>query len=338
MCNSRAYERLEAANKAILRAADLIQQLLTFAKGGAPIRKTANIAGIIRETAGFVLRGSNVKCIYKMDDNLWHVDIDEGQISQVIQNLIINAQQSMPEGGIIQIRAENTVSISGTAMPAHDAGYVKISIQDQGIGISKEHLQKIFDPYFTTKEMGRGLGLAVVYSIIRSHGGHISAESEPRKGSTFTIHLPVSEKQSEEKVIAENEQITGEGRILIMDDEEMVRNSVGEILKIIGYDVGYAQDGSEAIELYRKAKESAHPFDAVILDLTVPGGVGGVEAARKLREIDPRVKAIVSSGYSNDPVMANFRDYGFNAVITKPIKVADLSNVLSKMTRKDTDN
>jgi CheY-like chemotaxis protein len=266
-----------------------------------------------------------------MPDNLWPVEVDVGQISQVFQNLIINADQSMPEGGTIQIHAENAIVHTNTELPLQQGKYVKITIHDQGRGISEEHLQNIFDPYFTTKEMGRGLGLTITFSIIKSHGGHISAESELGRGTTFNIYLPASEKKTVLKESYESTTLVGEGKILIMDDEEMVRSSLGEMIAAIGYEVELAKDGKEAVELYKKAMNSAEPFDAVILDLTVPGGMGGKEAIKKLREIDPHINALVSSGYSNDHVMANFRKYGFNDVIVKPYTPQELSGILLKV-------
>ena len=320
---SKAYDHLENTEKALGRAGDLTQQLLTFSRGGEPVKKTTAIVEIIKEFAEFALRGSNVNCEYNLTDNLWPVEVDQSQISQVIQNLVINAKQSMPEGGTIHVRAENAMFHSGTDEPLQGGRYVKITVHDHGIGIALEHLQKIFDPYFTTKDTGRGLGLAIAYSIIKKHEGHISVESQLGGGSTFTVYLPASEKY--EKHVDSSEPyedtaLVGEGRVLIMDDEEMVRNSLGEVLAVSGYEVEYAKDGKEAIELYEKSMKLAKPFNAVILDLTVPGGMGGKEAIKKLLAIDPNVKAIVSSGYSSDPVMANFREYGFSNVIAKPYK------------------
>jgi CheY-like chemotaxis protein/anti-sigma regulatory factor (Ser/Thr protein kinase) len=326
---SRAYRRLEEAERATMRAADLTQQLLTFSKGGAPIKRSASIVEIIEESARFALSGSNVKCVCQFPDNLWSVEVDEGQMHQVFHNLVINADQAMPEGGIITVHADN--AILGAGGPVQAGKYVKIVFEDQGTGISEEHIQKIFAPYFTTKEKGRGLGLAVVYSIIKNHGGHITVESRLGAGTTFTLYLPASDKPIAEEKGHEEEPIVGKGRILLMDDEDVVRDIAGEILKEIGYEVEIAKDGREALELYRTAEESARPFDVVIMDLTIPGGMGGKEAIKKLHEINPRVKAIVSSGYANDPVMANFRDYGFDAVIPKPYSGKDLSRIVHKI-------
>ncbi|MGC2063534.1 MAG: ATP-binding protein, partial [Thermodesulfovibrionales bacterium] len=322
------YERLVEAEKATHRATDLTQQLLTFSKGGSPVKITTSIAAIIQESSSFVLRGSNVKCEIIMTDAIEPIEVDVGQMSQVIQNLVINASQAMPAGGVIRISVDNFMLWAGTGVPLPEGKYIKIAVEDRGTGISEEHLQKIFDPYFTTKRLGSGLGLAIVYSIMKSHGGYITAESSIGIGTIFTLYLPVSENNfAVEKPAVEN-LISGKGRILLMDDEEMVRNVTGAMLKNIGYEIAYASDGLEMIEVFMKARESACPFDAVILDLTVPGGMGGKEAIKKLRQIDPHVKAIASSGYSVDPVMSNYESYGFTAAIAKPYRYIDLSNIL----------
>ncbi len=325
------FKRLIESEKAVLRAKDLTQQLLTFSKGGVPIKKTVSIGELIRDSTSFALRGSNVKCEFMFPENLWPVEIDEGQISQVINNLVINADQAMPEGGTIEIVAENKTIEYESSQSLSEGRYVEITIKDMGIGIQKEHLQKIFDPYFTTKQKGSGLGLAVTYSIVKQHSGHITIESEYGAGTNVHIYLPASEKEIPDKKYAEKRPIIGKGRILFMDDEEIVRNVAGEMLRQLGYEVEFALDGAEAIELYSEAKESERPFDSVIMDLTVPGGMGGREAIKKLVEIDPGVKAIVSSGYSNDPVMANYWDYGFSNVIVKPYNMVEISEILYRV-------
>lgn len=327
---SRAHSRLEEAEKAIMRASRLTQQLLAFAKGGSPVTHSTSIAAVLQESAEFVLRGSNSRCELAISKNLWPVEVDEGQISQVFQNLIINADQSMPEGGIIRIGAENVVANQGTDLPLQEGKYVKIIIQDQGMGISEDNMDKIFDPYFTTKESGRGLGLAITFAIIRNHGGHISAESRVGCGTTFNIYLPASGEKTEKHEPDEGAALVGTGKILIMDDDAMVRNSLGEMIATFGYKVTLVKDGQEAIEIYAKAMKSGEPFNAVILDLTVPGGMGGKEAIRKLCEIDPNIISIVSSGYSNDRVLANYKKYGFSDVIVKPYKPRQLKETLRK--------
>ena len=324
---NKVSERLSEAEKASLQARDLTQKLLTFSKGGFPVKKAASISELIRDSAGFVLSGSNVRCEYSTPGNLWPVDVDEGQISQVINNLIINADQAMQQGGIIQVSCENVVLNKADLLPLKGGNYVKISIKDHGVGIPEKYIEKIFDPFFSTKLNGTGLGLSTVYSIIKRHNGYITVESKKEVGTTFYIYLPASRKDIQQKK-DDTVIIGGKGKILVMDDEEIVREVLGAMLVSIGYGVEYATNGEEAVELYRVAKGSGAPFDAVILDLTIPGGMGGKKAMQGLLKIDPGVKAIVSSGYSNDPVMADFREYGFSGVAAKPYKIKQLSETL----------
>jgi nitrogen-specific signal transduction histidine kinase/CheY-like chemotaxis protein len=327
-------QRLTAAENASLRARDLTLQLLTFSKGGAPIKRTTSMGVLIKDSVSFASSGSNVICEFAIPDDLWVVDIDEGQMSQVIHNLIINADQAMPGGGTILVSCRNTTVSQDDGLPLKSGNYILISISDQGQGISPKYLPKIFDPYFTTKETGRGLGLAMVYSIVRNHEGHITLESKIGVGTTFKIYLPASGSRISGDNIAESQLRTAKGKILVMDDEAIVRESMIEILSFAGYEVESAKEGTEAIDAYIKAKASDKPFDIVIMDLTIPGGMGGKEAIETLKEIDPEIKAIVSSGYSNDPVMANFRAYGFEGAVSKPYKVAEIVDTLYKVIKR----
>lgn len=326
------YQRLSEAEKASIRARDLTQRLLIFAKGCAPVKKVASIAELVRESADFALRGSDVGYDFSIPDNLWPAEVDEGQISQVIHNIILNAVQAVADGGEVHLHCENAAVGRKEAEdnPSLQKGdYVKISIKDNGIGIPAENLKRIFDPYFTTKPKGSGLGLATSYSIIKNHNGHITVESRTGVGTVFYIYLPASHKKIPAKQKTEKAAVFGKGRVLVMDDEDMIRDAAGSVLKRIGYEAEAAKDGAEAIELYRKGMESGRPFDAVLMDLTIPGGMGGKETIKRLLEIDPNVKAIVSSGYSEDPVMAEFRKYGYRGVIAKPYEAEQLSRVLS---------
>ena len=327
----KVYDRLVRAEKASMRAKDLTQRLLTFSKGGAPIKEITSIVNLVKESATFALTGSNIICKFTIPHDIWKVEIDKGQISQVINNLVFNADQAMPDGGTIVINVEN-INIGKESTLFLNAGkYVKINIEDQGIGISEKHLNKIFDPYFTTKTKGSGLGLATVFSIIKNHDGLITVDSKLGVGTKFSIYLPASTEKALEEGKKEGKPLIGKGRILLMDDEELLREVAGEMIENLGYEIEFAKDGNEAISLYKNALKSSIPFDAVIMDLTIPGGMGGKYAIKKLLKIDPDAKAIVSSGYSNDPIMSEFKKYGFVGVVAKPYKVEELGKILHKV-------
>ncbi|MFH0754164.1 MAG: ATP-binding protein, partial [Candidatus Omnitrophota bacterium] len=320
------FDLLGEAETATARAQTLTKQLLTFAKGGTPVKETASIKEILKESSSFALRGSKSGCEFSIAEDLWPAEVDVGQISQVINNIVINANQAMPEGGIIQLCAENKVVEDRHSLPIKPGRYIKISIKDQGVGIAQNHLLKIFDPYFTTKYEGSGLGLATTYSIIKKHDGHITVESQLGIGTKIYIYLPATDKAVPEK--EEVRLIAGQGKILVMDDEASLRELLKTMLEKLGYEPEFAKDGAETIRMVKEALEAEKPYDAVILDLTIPGGMGGKEAINKLLEIDPEVKAIVSSGYSNDPVLANFQEYGFKGVMPKPFAFQSLGKLL----------
>jgi PAS domain S-box-containing protein len=324
----KVHRKMAEASKACLKGKELTNQLLTFSKGGAPVKKTGSITGLLEESSRFALTGSNVRCELAVPEGIWTVDVDPGQMSQVFHNLILNADQAMPDGGLIRVRAENVNLEHAPDRTVPEGTYVKISITDQGHGIPEANIRKIFDPYFTTKQKGSGLGLAISYFIIKNHGGYITVSSEPGVGTTFEIYLPASSKRVPDDDAEPAKPLGGKGRILVMDDENEVRSVVGEILSHIGYDVELAREGAEAVTLFRKALEESRPFDVVIADLTVPGGMGGKELISSLLKIDPGVRAIVSSGYSNDPVMANYRQHGFRGVVAKPYRIKELNDVV----------
>lgn len=335
----RIVERLTEAEKACQRAKELTGQLLTFSKGGRPVRRVMLLPELIIETVSLSLTGSNVNCNYEIPENLNAVEIDEAQIRQVLHNLVINALEAMPSGGGLRVRAENIAVNSAFGLPLKEGTYIRISIEDQGVGIPEEDLQRLFDPYFTTKEMGSqkgmGLGLTICYSIVKNHEGFMTVTSKVNQGTTFDVYLPAFQGMLLQAEPAVENVILGKGKILYMDDEDSVRDIAGEILNFIGYTVQFARDGEEAVALYRQAMETSEPFSAVIMDLTVPGGMGGKEAVKRLAEIDPRVKAIATSGYSNDPIIHEYLNHGFAGVIVKPYNVSELGKVVGQIVKNE---
>jgi PAS domain S-box-containing protein len=328
--DNNARKRLLEAESACEKARDLANQLLTFSKGGVPdSREPSSLEKVIRDTTNFTMSGSDLEFKFIVDRDIWPVEIDQGQMSQVISNLLINASQAMTNDGKITIKLENTQACKEKGVPLNGDKYVKTTVEDEGIGIPKEYLSRIFDPYFTTKQSGSGLGLATSYSIIKNHGGYIAVDSELHMGTKFYIYIPANGKLNDSILRKENGIVWGSGRVLVMDDKHEVLEAAGEMLSHIGYEVDYAKDGSEVLKKYKSARKSGKPFDSVIMDLTIPGGMGGEETLRKLRVIDPDVKAIVSSGYSSDPIMARYKKYGFKAVLPKPYEVKKLSSVLN---------
>jgi PAS domain S-box-containing protein len=324
----KSYERLAEAEKAIRTATGLTRQLLTFSRDNAPIKKTVAIDKLLTDSTLFALRGTNIECVFYIEKDLLPAEIDEGQINQVINNLIMNARHAMPDGGLIEVSAKNILIEERNILNLPKGEYVGISVKDSGVGIPEEHLQKIFDPFFTTKKEGSGLGLASSFSIIKQHNGHIKVDSELGKGTTFTIYLPAASKSSrttehEEKVVKK-----GRGTILIMDDDVQIREILGEMLTELGYNPIFAKDCSEAVNLYKDSLESGEKIVAVILDLTIPGDIGGNGTLKKLFDINPDIKAIVSSGYSKDGVIADYETHGFKAYLPKPYTMTQLSEVL----------
>ncbi len=329
-----SFRLLDEAEKSMARAVRLTKQLLTFAKGGAPITEDVSLETLVDEVVRFDLSGSNVRYQVCQVDGLWQVDVDKGQIQQVVSNLTINARQAMPNGGNLFFSLEN-VDFQGEVLPGLRQGkYVRMTVRDEGVGIDQKNIDRIFDPYFTTKQNGSGLGLAVTYSIISQHGGHIGVVSEPGRGTTFTLYLPAS--------VSPRRAETGESRragspperpvrVLVMDDEEMILSVTARMLEPDGFVVAAARSGREAVEMYLQARASGTPFEAVIMDLTIPGGMGGCEAVKAILAGDPHARVIVSSGYAEDPVMANHAEYGFSGVLEKPYTRNRLLDVLAQV-------
>ncbi len=332
-------EYFHRVENACLKAESLTKQLLTFAKGGSPVKETCDISGLLKESIHFCLSGSNVQGEIMIPENLRPVEVDKGQLNQVLHNLIINACQAMPKGGLLLAQAENVSLGAKEAPPLPEGKYVKICIKDHGAGIPEKIIPNIFDPYFTTKKEGTGLGLATSYSIIKKHDGIITLDSEPGEGTTFCIYLPASREKILKKPVLSHVKTKDEkkgsakvkGKILFMDDEENIKIFIGEALPMEGFDVDLAGNGEEAVALYKKAIKSELPYDVVILDLTIPGGMGGLETIKKLMEIDPHVKAIVSSGYCNEAIMSDYRQYGFCDVMPKPYELPELVEKLQRI-------
>jgi len=330
-----SYEILQESEKAAQSAKSLTQQLLTFSKGGTPVKVNIAIEDLVKNSANFVLSGSNVRCNFEFPDDFWNVRADRGQLTQVFNNLILNANQAMPEGGVITVRGENVVITKAKKLPLKDGKYIMIETHDRGIGIPQDVISKIFDPFFTTKQKGSGLGLSTVFSIIKRHEGFITVESEPEQGTAFFIYLPATQRGIVKERETEKKTFKGEGKILVMDDKSFVRNAAVKALRLFGYEVEGSTDGEDAVSLFKDAINKGKPFDVVILDLTIPGGMGGENTLKKLRGIDPKMKAIVSSGYSEDPVMSDYKKHGFNAIVNKPYQYEELCKVVSKVIEED---
>lgn len=333
----KASKLLAEAEKASARAAELANQLLTFSRGGEPVKRVFSLRHLVSEVVSLLLRGTSVRGVVEIPETINAVEGDEGQIGQVFTNIIINASQSMPGGGTLTVKARNIILESGNNMSLPAGNYVSISFTDEGCGIAVENLKKIFDPFFTTKVTGTGLGLASAYSIMKKHGGDIEVRSEFGSGSTFTCYLPSTGKTSA-PVGTEESMSTPAGSIgasiLVMDDDEAIRNLALKLLECLGHGGETCGDGAEAVEMYQAAMEAGTPYSAVIMDLTIPGGMGGREAAERILAIDPEARLLVSSGYSNDPIIANYEKYGFSGAVAKPYRAADLKNALNSLLKK----
>ena len=341
---ARAPQALATIQQACVYATDLTRQLLTFSKGSTPKRRVESVTALVRESVEFALHGSNLRCQFRLAADLWPTELDRGQINQAINNLVINAVQASAEGGVLDVSAANVqVSRERPVATLRAGDYVRISIRDHGSGIAPENLSRIFDPYFTTKSAGSGLGLATVYSIVRKHDGLIQAESTVGEGTVFHIYLPAFGTRPPASAAGPGAAAAGtngqdsaqpavaHGRILFMDDEVVLQELVGAMLEYLGYEVVCAADGEAAVRRFEEARQAGKPFSAVILDLTVPGGMGGFEALQRLRVLDPEVRAIVSSGYSNDAIIANYQGHGFSGAIAKPYQMTELSEVIRQV-------
>jgi signal transduction histidine kinase/ActR/RegA family two-component response regulator len=321
--------------KAAMMVRGLTKQLITFANGGVPIRIPARLNGLIQESTRAALSGSSATCQISQAADLWPAEVDAGQFGQVIRNMVQNAREAMPDGGAISVQSENVVLKSSQHASLPPGDYVRMSIVDQGHGIAQELLPKIFDPYFSTKQRGAqkgmGLGLSICHTIIQKHGGAIDVQSKAGVGAMFHIYLPASRKAPVIDSASATRSVPGDGRILVMDDEEALRNVLGMLLTKMGLEAEMVEDGQEAIEVYKTAKREGRAFDGVLLDLTIRGGLGGLETIHALRGIDPGVKAVVMSGYSEDPVFLSYESHGFRAALEKPFDLPALQEALSQV-------
>jgi signal transduction histidine kinase/CheY-like chemotaxis protein len=333
--SDEVQEWLEEAEKATGRARDLTHQLLAFAKGGEPVRRLVALANCLREAALFARQGSKVRCEFDLAADLWPAEVDAGQIGQIINNLVLNAVQAMPRGGIVQVSARNVPRESAHQLGLGSSHFVEIAVSDNGPGIKPEDMARIFQPYFTTKSTGSGLGLATSQTIARRHYGALRVQSGTGRGATFLLYLPAKPGMAVDAADESAELPVLSGRVLFMDDEPSIRQMAPNLLHRLGFETEVVGDGREAIELYGRALREGCRFDVVILDLTVPAGIGGLEAIQWLRELDPKVQVLVSSGYADDPVLLNYRQHGFCGTVTKPYCLAELAKVLANVFKGD---
>ena len=323
---------LQSAEYATQRAKDLTHQLLSYARGHEPVKEACSIRRLLNEAVTFVLSGSKCRGDKKLPEDLWQIEADAGQISQVLNNLLINATQAMPEGGSIQIEAKNAQLGAQPSLPLNPGNYVVVTIQDHGCGISAKNLAKIFDPYFTTKQHGSGLGLATSFSLIKSHHGHIAVESEEGEGTSFRLYIPAIAEQEREPQPAPTAIFKGTGRILVMDDEPMIQQIAGDMLRHLGYEVTFAPSGEIALQILFEAEEKGAAFDALVLDMTVPGGLGGCEMMSRLKTLEREYPAVLSTGYSSSRLHEEYKKHGFMGIITKPYNIEQMSWVMRAVT------
>lgn len=337
--NSQILDILKEAEKSSMMAKELTQQLLTFSRSGIPKKESLSIRTLLEESTSFALMGSNVRCNFHIEDDIWNVEADRRQINQVVNTIVINSRQAMPSGGIIKVNAQNFVQDNNLSIPLQKGNYVRIAFEDNGAGIPEEYLPRIFDPYFTTKQQGSGLGLAVAHSIIKKHNGFINIESVNGVKTVVEIFLPTSQEELKQEKLTSGVKNNGNGnngsgKILIMDDNTGVRTVLGRMLQHLGLEVSYADDGIVAVDLYKNEMQQGGKFDIVICDLTIPGGMGGRETLDRLLEIDPHVKAVASSGYTDAPAMTDYESLGFCGVIPKPYRLKDVGAVLKGILKK----
>jgi PAS domain S-box-containing protein len=333
-CGPQSSEIIRDTLEAARNAQGLTTQLLAFSKGGKPVKKELCTEKALREIFKLATSGSSAANEIDIPRDLWSVDGDENQLKQAVNNLLVNALQAMPGGGTLRLKAENLNVTDRDGLPLAPGKYIRVTVSDSGIGIPKEYLDRIFEPYFTTKARGHGLGLSMTWSVVKNHGGHIEAASEPGKGTVFKVLLPATGRSLKEAAEKAHELRKGSGRILVLEDENIVQRAAKRMLTELGYECELTSDGAETLRRYAEEKQAGRPFDAVIMDLTIPGGMGGREAGKALRSSDPAARIVVSSGYSDETVMADYKDYGFDAVLPKPYKFEELGDILAALLKK----
>ena len=332
--DSAAEEYLISIRKTMKQAVGLTHQLLTFAKGSEPVVEPMEITGMLTDTVKFNLAGSSVKPVFQIPDDLWMISADSRQIGEVISNLVINAKESMENGGELRVTASNYLN-AGSGLPTLDSGnYIKLVFTDQGEGIPEEILDRVFEPFYSSKPKGSGLGLAVVHSIVSKHLGYVEIDSVEGSGTSVTIYLPAVTESNKDETgdEAHDGKMNGSRKlsVLVMDDEDYILEMLDNMFSAMGHNVALASKGSQALEMYRRSMDSGNKYDVVILDLTIPGGMGGRETSEKLLEMDRDAVLIVSSGYSTAPVMADYRSHGFSGVLAKPYTMDELERVISR--------
>lgn len=324
---------LNHAEKATLKAAYLAQQLQIFAEGGTPVRQVTDIVNLVQESAEFILLGSNCRAQFEIAPDLFVVEVDQIQFNQAISNIIMNADQAMPAGGLITIQLSNFIlSDQASSLPLPTGYYLRIAIQDQGVGIPKSIQENIFDPYFSTKPNGRGLGLSIAYAVIKKHGGLITFESQPGLGTMFVIYLPAAEKHSSEQAVnSEAVLATGNARILVLEDNALFAEALKDMLEALGYTPEIVQEGYEMVTLYQQRLNTESAFHCALVDMTIPGGMGGLKTAERILEFDPYARLIATSGYQFTEVMDDFKKFGFQAFIRKPYTIQQLAQVINEV-------
>lgn len=333
-CGEENKEILEETIEAATNARSLTAKLLAFSKGGKPVKKEFCLEKALGDIFRLATSGAGATCEIAVSEDLWSVEADENQVKQTVNNLLINALQAMPSGGKLKLEAKNLSSENRPPEPLSPGRYVKITVTDTGVGIPENYLSKVFDPYFTTKDRGHGLGLSMAWSTIKNHGGHMTVASTPGKGASFDVYLPSSGRCLKNIQETKTEVIKGSGRILVLDDEEIVSKALKRMLAELGYACEIVTDGKDAVRRYAEEENTGKPFAAVIMDLTIPGGMGGKWAVLQIREAYPGAKVIVSSGYSDNAEMADYKASGFNAILPKPYSYEDLARTLAGLLTK----